>query len=53
MVGGHFQWGAFISRLIPQHVSGIDMVLRSKGDVLTFRIEEGQLILESVGDTAG
>jgi hypothetical protein len=51
MVGGHFQWGTFINRLIPNRVSDIDMVLRSKGDVLTFRIEEGQAIFQSVGDT--
>jgi hypothetical protein len=29
------------------------MVLRSKGDVLTFHIKDGQAIFQSVGDTAG
>jgi hypothetical protein len=53
MVGGHFQWGKFVSGKIPDHVSGIHMVLRSKGDVITFNVKKGQAIFQSVGDTAG
>jgi hypothetical protein len=56
MVGGHFQWGKFISSIMPDDVSGFDMVLRSKGgggDVVTFHVKKGEVFFQSMGDTAG
>ncbi|KAJ1390654.1 hypothetical protein B484DRAFT_439699, partial [Ochromonadaceae sp. CCMP2298] len=53
MVGGHFQWGKAITGLIPDRISGIDIVLRTKGEVLTFFLEDGQAIFQSNTDTHG
>ncbi|KAJ1400719.1 hypothetical protein B484DRAFT_405957, partial [Ochromonadaceae sp. CCMP2298] len=53
LVGGHFQWGKSITGLIPNDISGIDIVLRSKDQVLTFFLESGQAVYQSVGDTHG
>ncbi|KAJ1397371.1 hypothetical protein B484DRAFT_260189, partial [Ochromonadaceae sp. CCMP2298] len=53
MVAGHFQWGKSITGLIPDHVSGIDIVLRTQGEVLTFSFENGQAIYQGPGDMHG
>ncbi|KAJ1393586.1 hypothetical protein B484DRAFT_277321 [Ochromonadaceae sp. CCMP2298] len=53
MVGGHFQWGKSITGLIPDDISGIDIVLRTQGEVLTFFLEKGQAIYQGPGDTHG
>ncbi|KAJ1418073.1 hypothetical protein B484DRAFT_400605 [Ochromonadaceae sp. CCMP2298] len=52
-VGGHFQWGKFISGIIPEQYSGIDMVLKSNGEVITFKLDKGQMKFHSAGDTHG
>ncbi|KAJ1395394.1 hypothetical protein B484DRAFT_407604, partial [Ochromonadaceae sp. CCMP2298] len=52
-VGGNFHWGTFISDLIPDQYSGIDMVLKSNGEVITFKLDKGQMKFHSAGDTHG
>ncbi|KAJ1403486.1 hypothetical protein B484DRAFT_405077, partial [Ochromonadaceae sp. CCMP2298] len=52
-VGGHFQWGTFISGIIPDQYSGIDMVLKSNGEVITFKLDKGAMTFKSAGDTHG
>ncbi|KAJ1403064.1 hypothetical protein B484DRAFT_405230, partial [Ochromonadaceae sp. CCMP2298] len=52
-VGGNFHWGTFISALIPDQYSGIDMVLKSNGEVITFKLDKGQMNFHSAGDTHG
>ncbi|KAJ1398008.1 hypothetical protein B484DRAFT_256725, partial [Ochromonadaceae sp. CCMP2298] len=42
IVGGQFNWGKVISALIPDHVSGIDIVLRTQGDAVTYSVQGGQ-----------
>ncbi|KAJ1384442.1 hypothetical protein B484DRAFT_410787, partial [Ochromonadaceae sp. CCMP2298] len=42
IVGGQFNWGKVISALIPDHVSGIDIVLRTQGDTVTYSVQGGQ-----------
>jgi len=53
IVGGQFQWGKVIASIIPDYVSGIGIVLRVKGDAVTLRVDNGQVVLLSVGDTHG
>eukprot|EP00601_Ochromonadales_sp_CCMP2298_P002590 CAMPEP_0173176626 /NCGR_PEP_ID=MMETSP1141-20130122/4568_1 /TAXON_ID=483371 /ORGANISM="non described non described, Strain CCMP2298" /LENGTH=459 /DNA_ID=CAMNT_0014098993 /DNA_START=316 /DNA_END=1691 /DNA_ORIENTATION=- len=53
MMAGHFQWGKFLSGLYPEHVSGIDIVLRTPDTVVTFGLDKGQATFRSTGDTHG
>jgi signal transduction histidine kinase len=54
-VGAQFNWGSYINALIPTALSGIDLVVRNRGngDAVTFHITDGHVVYGGDGDTAG